>query len=181
MMGLAALAKPLITIMLGEKWLPSVVLLQIMCVGLMFDPVCNINLNLLYVKGRSDLVLKLEIIKKTIAVAILVLSLPFGLVGLCIGRAIYGIVATILNMTYTKNFIDLSMWGQAKLVLPSLVLSIIMAAGSYSLTLAGVGCALQLFLGILVGFVLYLGIARLFRLDAMILLMNMAKSKMKGL
>ena len=75
MMGLAALAKPIIVLMLGEKWMPSVLLLQILCFGLMLDPICNINLNLLYVKGRSDLVLKLEIIKKTIAVTILVVSL----------------------------------------------------------------------------------------------------------
>ena len=181
MMGLAALAKPLIILLLGEKWLPSVVLLQILCFGLMLDPICNINLNLLYVKGRSDLVLKLEIVKKVIAVVILIVSLPFGLVGLCLGRAIYGVIATILNMTYTKNFIDLSMWGQAKIVLPSLILSILMASGSYSVTLADACYGLQLSLGILVGIVLYLGLARLFRLDAVILLMNMARSKMKGL
>ena len=181
MMGLAALAKPLIILLLGEKWMPSVILLQILCFGLMLDPICNINLNLLYVKGRSDLVLKLEIVKKVIAVVILIVSLPFGLVGLCLGRAIYGVIATILNMTYTKNFIDLSMWGQAKIVLPSLILSILMAAGSYFVTLADVCYGLQLSLGILVGIVLYLGLARLFRLDAMILLMNMARSKMKGL
>jgi hypothetical protein len=73
------------------------------------------------------------------------------------------------------------MWGQAKIVLPSLILSILMAAGSYSVTLADACYGLQLSLGILVGIVLYLGLARLFRLDAMILLMNMARSKMKGL
>lgn len=177
MMGLAALAKPLIILLLGEKWIPSVVLLQILCFGLMFDPICNINLNLLYVKGRSDLVLKLEIIKKTIAITILVASLPFGLTGLCIGRALYGIIATILNMTYTKRFIDLSIWGQAKLILPSLALSLIMAAGSYCMTTTGLNYALQLFVGIIIGLILYLFPAKLFKMDAMNYIFELVKAK----
>ena len=177
MMGLAALAKPLIILLLGEKWSPSVVLLQILCLGLMLDPICNINLNLLYVKGRSDLVLKLEIIKKTIAITILVVSVPFGLVGLCIGRVLYGIIATLLNMTYTKRFIDLSIWGQAKLILPSLVLSLIMATGSYSVTLIGLNHALQLFLGITIGLILYLISAKLFKMDAMNYIFELVKRR----
>ena len=177
MMGLAALAKPLIILLLGEKWVPSVILLQILCFGLMLDPICNINLNLLYVKGRSDLVLKLEIIKKTIAITILIASLPFGLTGLCAGRALYGIIATLLNMTYTKRFIDLSIWGQAKLILPSLALSLVMAAGSYCATIIGLNYALQLFSGITIGLILYLIPAKLFKMDAMNYIFELAKKK----
>ena len=177
MMGLAALAKPLIILLLGEKWVPSVILLQILCFGLMLDPICNINLNLLYVKGRSDLVLKIEIIKKTIAITILIASLPFGLTGLCAGRALYGIIATLLNMTYTKRFIDLSIWGQAKLILPSLALSLVMAAGSYCATIIGLNYALQLFSGITIGLILYLIPAKLFKMDAMNYIFELAKKK----
>ena len=178
MLGLSALAKPFVILLLGEKWLPSVLLLQILCFGMMLDPICNINLNLLYVKGRSDLVLKLEVIKKTIAVTILVASLPFGLVGLCAGRALYGVVATILNMTYTRRFIDLSMWGQAKLILPSLLLALLMAVGAYGTTLLKVGYALQLAIGIATGIVIYLGLAKVFKMNAMEFLLTMAKSKL---
>ena len=177
MMGLAALAKPLIILLLGDKWVPSVILLQILCFGLMLDPICNINLNLLYVKGRSDLVLKLEIIKKTIAITILVVSLPFGLTGLCAGRALYGIIATLLNMTYTKRFIDLSILGQARLILPSLALSLIMAAGSYSITITGFNNTLQLFFGIIIGLILYLIPAKLFKMDAMNYIFELIKAK----
>lgn len=177
MMGLAALAKPLIILLLGEKWIPSVFLLQILCFAFILDPICNINLSLLYVKGRSDLVLKLEIIKKTIAITILVASLPFGLTGLCTGRALYGIIATLLNMTYTKRFIDLSIWGQAKLILPSLALSLIMAAGSYSITITGLNNALQLSIGIIAGLILYLIPAKLFRIDAMNYIFELLRAK----
>lgn len=178
MMGLAALAKPLIIIMLGEKWIPSVILLQITCIGLMFDPICNINLNLLYVKGRSDLVLKLEIIKKSIAIAILIFSLQFGLTGLCIGRAIYGIIATILNMTYTKNFIGLSIWGQAKLILPSLILSLAMAVVLYKLTLLNFNIFAQLIFGTTSGFLFYIGFAKIFKMKEFAILINLTKQNL---
>ncbi|WP_290765976.1 lipopolysaccharide biosynthesis protein [Fibrobacter sp. UBA4297] len=175
MMGLAALAKPVIVLLLGDKWLPSSLLLQILCFGLMLDPVCNINLNLLYVKGRSDLVLKLEIIKKTIAVLILVVSLPFGLVGICLGRATYGVVATFLNMVYTKNFIDLSMWGQVKLIMPSWILSVVMAVLVYSVTFLNVNFITQLVVGVVVGVLFYFIIAVLFKMEAVFFLKKLAK------
>ena len=177
MMGLAALAKPIIVLMLGEKWMPSVLLLQILCFGLMLDPICNINLNLLYVKGRSDLVLKLEIIKKTIAVSILVVSLPFGLVGLCIGRACYGVIATVLNMTYTRSFIDLSIFGQAKLILPSWFMSLFVAAGIYGVTLLELNYVLQVVVGILGGLALYFGLAYVLKMGPMELLLKVAREK----
>ena len=179
MMGLASLSNPLIVLLLGEKWLPSALLLQILCFGLMLDPISNINLNLLYVKGRSDLVLKLEIVKKTIAVAILIVSLPFGLIGLCVGRVCYAVVATMLNMIYTKQFINLSMWGQAKLVIPSMFLSLLMAVGSYGITLLDVDRGYQLLLGIFVGFVIYLGLAKLFRMNAVTFLFKIVKSRLR--
>ena len=178
MLGLAALAKPLILILLGEKWIYSVTLLQILCLGLMFDPICNINLNLLYVKGRSDLVLKLEIIKKTIAVIILISSLSFGLTGLCIGRACYGVITTLLNMTYTKSFINLSIWGQIKLIFPALILSIFMAAGSFGITLTNLDNPVQLILGIVIGIFLYLIPAKLFKMSAMDYMWGLIKKKL---
>jgi O-antigen/teichoic acid export membrane protein len=175
MMGLAALAEPLIVLMLGDKWLPSVVLLQILCFGLMLDPICNINLNLLYVKGRSDLVLKLEVIKKAIAVSILIASIPFGLVGLCIGRSCYGIAATLLNMIYTKKFLNLSIWGQVKLILPSLLLSLFMAIAVYAITYMPINNFLKLGFGVVCGIAVYFMLAKFFKLGAFSMLINFIK------
>ena len=180
MTGLAALAEPLILVLFGEKWISSAILMQILCFAFMLDPICNINLNLLYVKGRSDLVLKLEIIKKTIAITILIASLPLGLIGLCAGRALYGITATLLNMTYTRRFIDLSMWEQIKLFLPSLALSTMMATGAYAITKIGLNCGLQLALGISIGLILYLIPAWFFKMDAMKYIFEMIKTKIKN-
>ncbi len=77
MIGLAAVADPFIRSLLGEKWVEAIPFLQILCFALMWDHLSSLNLNLLYVKGQSNLVLRLEIIKKIIAVAILLASIPF--------------------------------------------------------------------------------------------------------
>ena len=74
-LGLCGVAKPLISILLSEKWIDCVILLQILCFCYLWNCITTINLNLLNVKGRSDLVLKLEMIKKSIAFTILFISL----------------------------------------------------------------------------------------------------------
>lgn len=177
MMGLSALSTPLISIMFGDKWIPSAILLQIICIGLMFDPVCNINLNLLYVKGRSDLVLKLEIIKKTIAITILLSSIPFGLVWICVGKSLYGIVATVLNTRYTGQFIGLNTWNQIKLILPYCILSVVMYAGVFAFANYFGNTWVQLLGGILVGCVLYVGFSWIFKVQAMQELIQLLKKK----
>lgn len=96
-----------------------------------FDHISAINRNLLYVKGRADLALKLEIIKKVIATLILFVSIPFGLIGLCIGKAIYGVLAMILNSWYTRSLINVSLGDQIKDFSPSLSIVIISALIAY--------------------------------------------------
>ena len=77
------------------------------------NPIISL-LNLLWVKGRSDLSLRLEIIKKTIAIFILFVSIPFGLEVMCWGRVIYSLIATYLNTYYTNSLIDLTLKLQVK-------------------------------------------------------------------
>ena len=108
MFSLILISKPLILIMLTEKWVDVVPYLQLLSLGVMVKHISAINLNLLFVYGRSDLALKLEILKKTIAFLILFLSILGGIWGICIGQVIYEFVATILNSKYTKMLIGLS-------------------------------------------------------------------------
>ena len=166
MMGLAAVARPLVSLMLGEKWLPCVPMLQVLCLGMMLDPVCSINLNLLYVKGRSDLVLKLEIIKKSIAIAILFAAVPFGIQWMCVGRTVYSAVATLLNMTYTRRFINLSIAGQLKLMSGPLAMSSVLVLACFGIGRLGLGNVATLAIDIPVGAAVYLGFSRGFRLGA---------------
>lgn len=128
MLLLAACAEPVITILIGEKWLPCVPYLQLLAIGWMIDPIVLVNLNILYVKGRSDVVLMLEIIKKTIAVTIVVITVQYGVLWLCVGRVVYGYIALTLNLHYCGPFIGMSFWCQMREVAP-IYLSVFFAAG----------------------------------------------------
>ena len=105
---LAALAKPFILTLLTDKWANSIIYLQVFCFAWMFDHLCVLNLNILYVKGRSDLVLRLEVIKKTISISMIIAAIPFGVLAICISRAIYTQIAVIINTYYTGKLYG---WG----------------------------------------------------------------------
>lgn len=123
MLGLAAVAKPMVLAFLKEQWLFTTVLLQILCLSQMWYPVHAINLNLLQVKGRSDLFLRLEIIKKVLGVTMLCITLPFGLIAMCWGMLANSIIALIINTHYTGKLIHLGFLAQMHDLLPTLLLS----------------------------------------------------------
>ena len=93
----------MILVLIGEKWLQAVPLLQILCIACAFTCITQINLNLLFVKGYTGAVLKLNIIKRIISFTILLLALPFGIKALCVGQIIYAQIAVFLNTYYTKK------------------------------------------------------------------------------
>lgn len=111
---LAALAKPVILFLLTEKWAEAIIYLQVFCFALMFDHLCQLNLNILYVKGRSDLVLRLEIIKKTISISMIICAIPFGVLAICIARALYSQIAVYINTYYTGKLFGLGYITQVK-------------------------------------------------------------------
>lgn len=128
LMGLCGLAKPVVLILLKEQWVDCVPLMQILCFSLMTNGITTINLNLLYVKGRSDLVLRLEIIKKLIAFSILFVTMFFGLKAMCLGKVLYGFIALYVNTYYTKKILGYSFNRQMRAVAPYFFLSLIILA-----------------------------------------------------
>jgi len=116
MVGLIVLASPLISVILTDRWSEVTILLQILAFAWMFDHISAINLGVLYVKGRSDVVLRLEYVKKTTAIIILLISISFGLVGMCIGRALYSIIAIFFNSYYSKPILNFGIFEQLKFI-----------------------------------------------------------------
>lgn len=126
---IAGIAKPLILFLLTDKWAPSILLLQILSVGFVWDGIIRINLNLLYVKGRTDLVLRLEIIKKTIAFLIMLITVLIGnLIVMCVGMSVYGLIALYLNTIYTKKLLNFGFVKQMKQIWPYLSASLFITA-----------------------------------------------------
>ncbi|WP_320545230.1 lipopolysaccharide biosynthesis protein [Aeromonas veronii] len=129
-MGLGLISEPLLTSLLGYQWQPAAILLTVLCVGYMLYPIHSINLNLLQVIGRSDLFLKVEVIKKVIGIAILIISIPYGVFAMTIGLCITSYLALYINTYYTAKLTDISQWQQCKDIAPiwiSVILSTILA------------------------------------------------------
>jgi len=128
MLGLLALSKPMTLLLLTERWKEMIPLLQILCIAMMWYPVHAINLNILQVLGRSDLFLKLEVIKKVIGLAILLITLPISITAMCIGQIVDSILGLFINTYYSKKFINAGIGEQLKFLFPTLFNSTAMAA-----------------------------------------------------
>jgi len=129
--GLGLIAKPLLTNFLGEQWQGAAALLSVLCLGYMLYPIHSINLNLLQVTGRSDLFLKLEVMKKIIGVSVLLLSIPYGVLPICLGFTLTSYLALLLNTYYTGKLTHLSQWQQCKDILPIWFAVLVAAALGY--------------------------------------------------
>ena len=163
MMMLSALAHPLVITLVTAKWEACVVLLQIICFQLMWYPVHAINLNLLQVKGRSDLFLRLEIIKKIVGLSILVFTLPHGLVVFCCGSVVASLISLIINTYYTGKLINVGYFRQMGDLLPIVGLGLVMFGVVLLMTHAIPNMLAQIIVGGAVGAVVYLGGAMLFK------------------
>ena len=144
---LVALAKPLILVLLSDKWTNSIIYLQVFCFAYMFDHICQLNLNVLYVKGRSDLVLKLEVIKKTISISMIVAAIPFGILAICIARALYTQIAIIINTYYTGKLFGFGYLAQIRDFSKYFIYSIIAVIPAFVLSFCSLKPILILILG----------------------------------
>lgn len=165
MIGLAAVAKPMVLTLIGEKWLPMVIYLQMLCFVGMFYPLHALNLNMLQVLGRSDLFLRLEVIKKLIAIPTIIIGVFFGIKIMIVGMLITNLIAFYLNSYWSGKFIGYSSFQQIKDILPSFCLASFVGIGvfftGYFLNLPNYYI---LFIQILIGIVLTVGISEIFRL-----------------
>ena len=155
LIGIAAVGHHLVEVILGEKWLPCVPYLQILCIGCLFNPLTHINLNLLYVKGRSDLVLKLELIKKPIGFLILFVSIPFGIWWMCFGAALYNFIAFVFNCYYTNKILNYGLLMQMRELANIFINGIIMGIVVTVVMIPFSDVSLKLLSGILCGIVSY--------------------------
>ena len=156
---LAGIAYPLVELLLGDKWLFSAALIIPLCFSMMWWPIHAINLNLLQVKGRSDLFLRLEIIKKIVGITVLVLSIPFGLLFMCYAGIASSIICLFINTYYTGKLIQVGFLMQMKDLSGTLILSVLMFVLVSLSTSLGTTTVIQLVCGVLVGGVFYSGLA----------------------
>lgn len=182
MFGMAAVAEPLIIIIIGEQWRTSVRYLQLLCfVGMMY-PLHALNLNILNVKGRSDLFLKLEIIKKVIVIPVIIIGLLYGIEAMIIGMILNTHIAYYLNSYWSGKLISYPVKEQIRDILPSLIFAAFMSIIVYFAgRISPFGYAATLFVQVFTGALLTFAICELIQLNAYLSIKEILQTKLSNI
>jgi O-antigen/teichoic acid export membrane protein len=160
MLGAAAIAKPLFELVLGQSWLPAVPFFRVLSIAALLYPIHAFNVNILQVFGRSDLFLKLEVIKKLFMVLGILIGFQFGIMGLVWSSVFTSSVSLIINTHYSSQLINYSTKNQLMDMFPILLLATITFVIMYfSVSLFdGYSTIIQLFSASFAGVVFYISI-----------------------
>ena len=175
MVGLVVVAKPLVIVILTEKWLDAVPFLQIFCLVYAFWPIHTANLQAINALGRSDIFLKLEIIKKILGLAILIVSIRYGVYAIALGSSISGLVSLFINTYPNKKLLNYSIKEQGLDILPSLMIALLMGVIVHCISFLNLSVWLMLIIQILSGAVIYMGTAYLLKLECLEYLFSTAR------
>lgn len=184
MLYLSFVAEPLFRWVLTEKWLPSVPYFQILTISSILYPVSLYNLNIILAKGRSDLHIKAEIIKKVISFLALFLIIPFGLMGAAYAGAISMVVHALVNFIYCGKLINYPLGQQLKHIAPILLVSLVSYGITYLIkigTLDVLDLSDPAFISVifLLYFTIYIAIAYLMKINGMLMLYKLVKGFLK--
>lgn len=177
LLGIAAVGKNLIPLLLTEKWNPCIPFLYIACFEYGVLPFTTANLNAIKALGRSDISLKLEILKKTISLLIIFLSMKFGVMAIAIGGGLYSAISTIINSYPNRRLLNYRYLEQIKDILPYFLTSICMFFIVVFLPIGFMNNLWQLITRIIVGIFIYTFISFLFKFPSFIYLLNLLKGK----
>ena len=178
MMGLAVCAEPLIRLLLTDKWLPCVPYLRIFCFSYAFYPLHTANLNAIKAMGRSDLFLKLEIIKKVFGVIILLVTLQYGVYVMALSLLFTSVMSQLINSWPNAKLLDYAYGHQLMDMLPAILLSLVMGAAVYPIQLFGWSDWVTLPVQVIAGAAVYILGSVIFRLDSFSYLLGIMKKLM---
>jgi teichuronic acid exporter len=175
MVGLAVTAEPLVKFLLTDKWLPCVPFLQIFCASYALMPIHTANLQAINALGRSDIFLKLEIIKIIVGLSVLGITVFYGVYAIALGAVLSGIISTFINAYPNKKLLGYSYKDQCNDIMPSLLLSLVMGVVVYNFKLLGLSALITLIIQVCGGVILYVGLAWIFKLECFRYLVTTAR------
>lgn len=179
MMGLAFCAQPVVRLVLTEKWLPCVPFMQIFCITYMFYPVHTANLNAIKAMGRSDLFLKLEIVKKVVGLVLLVSTMWFGVMAMAYSLLVSTLTSMVINSWPNKRLLRYSYFEQMKDILPGILLAVLMGCCVYPIQWLGLPDIVTLLLQVPLGALIYIGASAVLHLESYEYLMDMVRPFLK--
>lgn len=166
MMGIAACSTPLVSILLTDKWLPCVPFLIIFCISYAFLPLQTANLNAIKALGRSEIYLKLEIIKKIVGFAILAATMWFGPLVMAASNLLFAVINYLINAFPNRKLLNYSYGQQIMDAAPPMLLSAFMFGIVYCVRFLELSNWLTLIVQIPLGVLIYVGGTKLFKLDS---------------
>lgn len=179
MLGLVAVSEPLVKIILTDKWLPAVPLMQLLCFSYMLWPIHTINLQAISAMGRSDIFLKLEIIKKIIGIIALMISMPFGITFMVSMKIITSIIATFINSYPNKKLLNYTYLEQLKDIAKPFIISIIMLVIVSIMNFININIYALLVLQTIIGIVIYFGISYITKSESLLYIISTIKENIK--
>lgn len=180
MIGLAACAETIVKIVLTEKWLPCVPYLQVFCITYMLWPIHTANLNAIKAMGRSDLFLKLEVIKKIMGLILLFLTMNISPLAMAYSMIVSGILSQIINSWPNRKILQYGYFEQLRDILSGIILSVIMGICVYFISYLPLEGILLLLIQILSGILIYVILSILFKIEEFQYLLNRVKEFFKN-
>lgn len=181
MMGLAFCAEPIVRLILTDKWLPCVPFLRIFCITYMFYPIHTANLNAIKAMGRSDLFLKLEIIKMAIGMGLLLSTMYFGVMAMAYSMLVSGILSQIINSWPNRKLLNYTYFEQLKDILPGVALALFMGCCISLISLFHFPSTVTLLIQIPLGALIYIGLSAILHLEIFEYLIGILRSTLKKL
>lgn len=173
--GLAAIGRPLTLLLLTEKWEASIPFLQMLCLYFIFYYMNEPNMTAINSLGKSGVFLKYEIIKKSITVLALFISIPFGIYAMTIGQITVTLISSLLNFIPSKRFLNYSYREQISDILPNFILSILMGSVVYAASFIPLSLLPKLILQVFIGVSVYLLCSFIFKLSSFTYLVDIIK------
>lgn len=181
LMGLAFCAEPIVQLLFTDKWLACVPFLRIFCITYMFYPIHTANLNAINAMGRSDLYLKLEIIKKIVGLTLLFSTMWFGVMAMAYSLLVSSILGQIINSWPNRKLLNYSYWEQIKDILPSVCLATAMGVCVNLIELLALPTIATLVIQIPLGAVIYIVTSALLHLEPYEYLMGIIRPAMRNI
>lgn len=177
MVGLSAVMEPLILLLFTEKWAETIPYGQLLSIGLGFSLLGSFSLQTMKAIGRSDVVLKLELVKKPVYLLTILLGVSHSVMGLAVSAVVYDFYALLVNQWQMKKYIHYSMKEQLQDLLPAAFLSMVMAGAVWILPTVE-SLIVTLLAKVLLGIVVYVLGSALLRLESFWYLCNLLRSYM---
>lgn len=175
MMGLFATADNIIVILLTDKWLPCVPFMRILCLSYMLTPISTANLQAINALGRSDLTLKLEVITRIIATILIIITSFISVYALAFSTFIVSVINIIIRIWPNYKLLHYSYKEQIKDIMPSMCCSLFMGGIVLCFNVLKINKILLVFLQVLMGILIYLGLAKIFKVESLDYLLKMIK------